>query len=61
MNKIKNRYKSMKTRAAKDQWTATFGDPISWLILSLIADWKCVMPSGITVLSFFIRIVARKP
>lgn len=56
MNKIKNRYKAMKTRVAKDWWTATFGDPISWLILSLIADWKWVTPSGITILSFFIRI-----
>ena len=32
MNKIKNRYQAMKTRLAKDWWTATFGDPISWLI-----------------------------
>lgn len=56
MNKIKNRYQAMKTRLAKDWWTATFGDPISWLILSFIGDWKWITPSRITVLSFFIRI-----
>ena len=46
----------MKSRVAKDWWTATFGDPMSWLILSLIGDWKWITPSGITILSFFIRI-----
>ena len=56
MNKIIARYKAMKSRVAKDWWTATFGDPVSWLILSLIADWKWITPSGITVLSFLIRI-----
>ena len=54
MKKIKNRYQAMKTRLAKDWWTATFGDPISWLILSFIGDWKWVTPSRITILSFFV-------
>ena len=56
MNKIKNRYKAMKTRLAKDWWTATFGDPASWLILSLIGDWEWITPIRITILSFLIRI-----
>lgn len=56
MNKIKNRYKAMKTRVAKDWWTVTFGDPMSWLILSVIGDWKWITPLGITILSFLVRI-----
>ena len=56
MNKIKKRYKAMKTRIAKDWWTVTFGDPASWLILSLIGDWQWITPARITILSFLIRI-----
>lgn len=46
----------MKTRQAKDWWTLTFGDPMSWLILSLVGDWKWITPMGITILSLFVRI-----
>ena len=56
MNRIKNRYKAMKTRKAKDWWTVTFGDPVSWLILSLIGDWKWITPSGITLISLLVRL-----
>ncbi len=57
MNKIKKRYKAMKTRIAKDWWTVTFGDPASWLILSLIGDWQWITPARITILSFFFVLV----
>ena len=57
MNKIKNRYKSMKTRAAKDWWTATFGDPISWLILSLIAYFRRSCFPGVCIVFFFNLII----
>ena len=30
------RYKSVKNRQAKDWWSITFGDPLSWLILGFI-------------------------
>jgi len=46
----------MKTRQAKDWWTVTFCDPVSWAILSIIGDWKWVTPWGITVLSLPVRI-----
>ena len=47
----------MKNRQAKDWWTITFGDPISWIILSVIGDYKWVTPIGITWLSFFAKII----
>lgn len=56
MSEIKRRYKAMKTRQAKDWWTVTFGDPMSWAILSIIGDWKWITPSGITILSLYVRL-----
>ena len=53
---IRRRYIAMKTRQAKDWWTLTFGDPMSWLILSMVGDWKWITPIGITILSLFVRI-----
>ena len=46
----------MKTRQAKDWWTASFGDPMSWLFLSIIGDWKWITPNGLTYLSLIIRL-----
>ena len=53
---FKTRYKAMKNRQAKDWWSITFGDPISWLILGLIGDVKWITPIGITWLSFLCKI-----
>ncbi len=55
-SKIKQRYKAMKTRQAKDWWTVTFGDPVSWAVLAVIGDWQWITPLGITILSLFVRI-----
>ena len=54
--KLKARYNAMKNRQAKDWWTITFGDPISWIVLAVIGDVKWVTPIGITWLSFFCKI-----
>ena len=56
LQEIKRRYKAMKTRQAKDWWTLTFCDPVSWAILSVVGDWKWITPWELTVLSLFIRI-----
>ena len=47
----------MKNRQAKDWWSATFGDPISWTVLGLIGDIKWITPIGITWLSFLCKII----
>ncbi|MBT4827044.1 MAG: hypothetical protein HON82_00550, partial [Candidatus Marinimicrobia bacterium] len=46
LQEIKRRYKAMKTRQAKDWWTLTFCDPMSWAILSVVGDWKWITPWG---------------
>lgn len=46
----------MKNRQAKDWWTLTFGDPVSWIILGIIGDVKWITPIGITWLSFLCKI-----
>ena len=55
--KFKDRYAAMKNRQAKDWWTITFGDPLSWIILGVIGDYKWVTPIGITWLSFFAKMI----
>ena len=47
----------MKNRQAKDWWSTTFGDPISWVILGFIGDIKWITPIGITWLSFLCKII----
>ncbi len=54
---VKERYLLLKNRQAKDWWTATFGDPFSWWILAVIGDQKWVTPNGLTILSFFAKLV----
>ena len=54
---FKARYKAMKNRQAKDWWSTTFGDPISWIILGFIGDIKWITPIGITWLSFLCKII----
>ena len=54
---FKTRYQKMKNRQAKDWWSATFGDPISWIVLGLIGDIKWITPIGITWLSFLCKII----
>ncbi|MFQ6677773.1 MAG: CDP-alcohol phosphatidyltransferase family protein [Fidelibacterota bacterium] len=54
---FKDKYSAYKNRQAKDWWTSTIGDPLSWLILTLIGDWKWVTPTGITILSFFAKLL----
>ena len=51
------RYQLLKSRDAKDWWTATFGDPVSWIILALIADWKFITPNLLTALTFISKII----
>ena len=53
---FKARYYLMKNRQAKDWWTLTFGDPISWIILGFVGDVKWITPIGITWLSFLCKI-----
>jgi len=55
--RFKDRYAAMKNRQAKDWWTITFGDPLSWIILGVIGDYKWVTPIGITWLSFFAKMI----
>ena len=47
----------MKNRQAKDWWSITFGDPISWLVLAVIGDIKWITPIGITFLSFIFKVI----
>ncbi len=54
--KFKYRYQAMKNRQAKDWWTITFGDPISWVVLGLIGDIKWITPIGLTLFSFIFKI-----
>jgi len=54
---FKARYKAVKNRQAKDWWSITFGDPISWLILGFIGDIKWITPIGITWVSFLCKIL----
>ena len=55
--RFKDRYAAMKNRQAKDWWTITFGDPLSWIILGVIGAYKWVTPIGITWLSFFAKMI----
>ena len=52
------RYKLLKSRSAKDWWSATFGDPVSWIVLAIIADWKIITPNLLTFLTFISKIIA---
>ena len=52
------RYQLLKSRSAKDWWTATFGDPVSWIVLAIIADWKIITPNLLTFLNFISKIIA---
>ena len=52
------RYQLLKSRKAKDWWTATFGDPVSWIILAAIADWKFITPNLLTFLTFLTKVIA---
>ena len=53
---FKARYQKMKNRQAKDWWSTTFGDPISWIILGFIGDIKWITPIGITWISFYVKL-----
>ena len=53
---FKSRYFSMKNRQAKDWWSITFGDPISWVVLGIIGDIKWITPIGITWFSFLCKL-----
>ena len=52
------RYELLKSRNAKDWWTSTFGDPVSWMLLAIIGDWKFITPNLLTVLTFISKIIA---
>ena len=54
---FKARYQKMKNRQAKDWWSTTFGDPISWIILGFIGDIKWITPIGITWISFLCKVI----
>jgi phosphatidylglycerophosphate synthase len=51
------RYARLKNRQAKDWWTATFGDPLSWVILALIGDRQWLTPNRITMVSFLFKLI----
>lgn len=57
-SKFKERYQRLKSRNAKDWWTATFGDPVSWVVLAVIADWKVVNPNLLTMLNFLTKVLS---
>ena len=57
-SKYIERYQMLKSRSAKDWWTATFGDPVSWIILAAIADWKLINPNLLTVLTFLSKVAS---
>ena len=57
-SKYMERYQLLKSRSAKDWWTATFGDPVSWLILAAIADWKLISPNLLTMLTFLSKVAS---
>lgn len=52
-----DRYSSYRNRQAKDWWTITFGDPLSWLVLAVVGGSPAVTPNRLTILSFFAKIV----
>ena len=52
------RYQLLKSRKAKDWWTATFGDPVSWIILAAVADWRFITPNFLTFLTFLTKLIA---
>ena len=53
---FKTRYRGMKNRQAKDWWSITFGDPISWVVLGIIGDIKWITPIGIMWYSFLCQL-----
>ena len=55
-SKYSERYRLLKTRSAKDWWTATFGDPVSWIVLAAIADWRIISPNLLTLLNFLTKV-----
>lgn len=52
------RYQLLKSRKARDWWTATFGDPVSWITLAAIADWRFITPNFRTFLTFLTKVIA---
>ena len=52
------RYQLLKSRKAKDWWTAIFGDPVRWIILAAIADQRFITPNFRTVLTFLTKVIA---
>lgn len=52
------RYDALKSRQAKDWWTATFGDPASWLVLAAIAEWRIITPNLLTGLTFLTKVAS---
>lgn len=54
----RERYRRLKTRSPRDWWTATFGDPVSWIVLAFIGDWKSITPNRLTVLTFITKVLA---
>ncbi len=57
-SKYMKRYQLLKSRSAKDWWTATFGDPVIWIILAAIADWKLISPNLLTMLTFLSKVAS---
>ena len=57
-SKYSERYRLLKTRSAKDWWTATFGDPVSWIVLAAIADWRIISPNLLTLLNFLTKVIS---
>lgn len=53
---FRQRYAAARNRQATDWWTATFADPVSWVVLGLTADWPLLTPHRITLVSFVFKL-----
>ena len=57
ISSFRQRYAAARNRQATDWWTATFADPVSWLVLGVTAEWPLLTPHRITVVSFVFKAV----
>lgn len=54
------RKKRLKTtfQAREEWWSRVFATPMAQLILTVVADWRCMTPNRLTVLSFCFTILS---
>lgn len=42
----------------EEWWSRVFASPVAQLILSMVADWRCVTPNRLTILSFGLTVLS---